>query len=1114
MSRVSCVTLIALLLVGGLTAAEEGRLLRFPDVSVDKIAFMHGGDIYLAPRAGGPAVRLTNHPGIEMFPKFSPDGQKIAFSGQYDGDVSVYCMPVSGGSPKRLSYHPGVANMSERNAIDNIVMGWSRDGKSVLYRGRKEVHDSWEGKAYLVNAEGGLSEPLPMKTAGFTSFSPDGKKVAYCPIFRDFRTWKRYKGGMAQDVWTFDLGTLEAKKITDWIGTDNMPMWYQDRIYFNSDRPDGKLNLFCYDLNTGQTRQVTQFTEFDVRWPSLGPDAIAFENGGYIYLLDLPSETVHKVVIEMAGDELNTRPEFVKVSDNIQDFELSPDAKRAVFAARGDVFTVPAKEGNTRNLTNSSGAVDHYVCWSPDGKWIAYVSDETGEDEIYLINQDGTEKVRLTTDGHCRRYEMAWSPDSKRLVYSDKELKLYAIDIATKKVTQLDSSTRNEFHGFAFSPDSRFLAYNKQLKNTIQAIFVYDFTDGAIHQITAGYTNDYSPSFDPDGKYLYFISERKFNPLLGSYEFQFVNSGIDDIYLILLSAKEKSPFAPESDEVAVTGEEDKGKDKDKEKKGGPGGPGMPKEGEGEKAEPVKVTIDFEGIFDRQVAIDLPAGNYGGLLAYPGGFFYASNPLFGLMGPVGNPDGALHKYDLKEKKDDVFASGVNAYTLTPKGDKIMIQQRGAYRILPTAGGGGDAGPGPGGPPGGGSDRLDLSNMEMKLDRKAEYVQMFNEAWRLERDFFYDANMHGVDWPKMKARYAPLLPYVDHRFDLTYVISEMISELSCSHTYAGGGDLARIPSSGVGLFGCDFTVDKANNRLRITNILKGENWDVALRSPLTEPDNGVKEGEYLLAIDGKEVTAGIDPYSLTENTVGKLVTLKVNDKPTMTGARDVVIKPLAAEDKLRYYDWVERNRAYVDSASGGKIGYIHVPDMDGEGLVRFLKMFYHQSRREGLIIDDRWNGGGFVSQLILDRLRVPFGGVAVSRCFEPGPAPDNAITAHLLALQNEFSVSDGDNFPHFFQLYKLGKTMGKRTWGGIVGIRGYRQLSDGGYITAPEFTELNPEGKWVVEGVGVVPDIEVDNPPDRLARGYDDQLIQGVQYLLKKIKDEPRPLPPYPGPPAER
>lgn len=1079
--------------------ADEGRLLRFPDVSKDKVAFVYAGDIYTAPRAGGMAVRITSHEGMELFPKFSPDGQYIAFTGQYDGDRSVYVMPAGGGEPKRLTFHPAVQNTSERMGPENIVMGWSRDGKSVLYRSRKETQDSWDGRAYLVNANGGFSEPLPMKVAGFTSFSPDGKKVAYCPIFRDFRTWKRYMGGMAQDVWIFDLKSYESKKITDWQGTDNMPMWYGDKIYFNSDRAK-TLNIFCYDVNTGQTRQVTNFTDYDVRWPSLGADGIIFENGGYLYVLDLPSETMHKVVIQMTSDNNSIRPEFVDVSDNIQDFDVSPDGKRAVFSARGEVITVPAKEGNTRNLTNSSGAHDKNVAWSPDGKWIAYNSDETGEEELYLISQDGSQKIRLTTDGNCRRYEMAWSPDSKKLIFSDKSLKLYSIDVDTKKVTQIDSSTKNEFHQFSFSSDSRYIAYGKQLENDISAVFIYSYDDGKVHQVTPGYTNDYHPSFDPDGKYLYFISERRFNPILGSYEFQFINSNIDDLYLILLSAKEKSPFAPESDEVAVTEKTaaDKGKKTDKN-------PAAGKEKEEEAAkEPVKVTIDFDGIYDRQVAIDLPAGNYNGLVAIPGGFFYASNPIFGLMGPVGRREVVLHKYDMKEKKDNDFAIGVAGYAIVPKGDKMLLHTRGGYNIVSTSGEKASLE----------DNQLDLSNMDMKLDRKAEYVQMFNEAWRLERDFFYDKYMHGVDWPKMREKYQVLLPYVANRFDLTYVISEMISELCCSHTYAGGGDLVSIPSSKVGLFGCDFAIDRQNNRIKIVHILKGENWDEDLRSPLTEPDIDVKEGDYLLAIDGKEVTADIDPYSLTENTVGKLVTLKVNSKPTMTGAREVTIKPLASETSLRYYSWVEKNRAYVDSVSDGKVGYIHVPDMDGDGLVRFSRMFYNQIRRQGLIIDDRWNGGGFVSQLILNRLRQPLASVGVSRNFESGPSPDNAVNAHLITLQNEFSVSDGDNFPHYFRFYGLGPLMGKRTWGGIVGIRGFRPLADGGFVTVPEFTEYGLDGKWMVENIGVVPDIEVDNLPDRLANGYDDQLSQAVSYLLKKIKEDPKTLPPFPGPPAKR
>ncbi len=1096
MKRFRCLAIAVLLIAGSISAAEEGRLLRFPNVHKDKIAFVYAGDIYIAPRTGGQAMRLTSHEGLELFPRFSPDGKTIAFTGQYDGDFSVYVMSVEGGEPKRLTYHPAIKRTSDRMGPENIVMGWHPDGKSILFRSRKEPQDVWDGRAYLVSPDGGLPEPLPMKVAGLTSFSPDAKKVAYCPIFRDFRTWKRYKGGMAQDIWIFDLESHKAEKMTDWVGTDNVPMWYRDRIYFNSDRT-GTLNLFCYDTNTGQTRQVTEFTEYDVRWPSLGPDGIAFENGGYVYVLDLPSEEHHKVSVQLASDRHAVRTEFIKLSDQIHEYEISPDGKRAVFSARGEVITVPAKEGNTRNLTNSSGSHDKLPAWSPDGKWIAYISDETGEDELYLVSQDGSERVRLTTDGNCRRFGMKWSPNGKKLAFSDKNLKLYFIDIDKKETVQIDKSDYTELHDFSWSPDSRYLAYSKRLANGIHALFVYFFDDGQIRQITPGYVNDFSPVFDPDGKYLYFLSERNFNPILSRYDFEFVNNAITNLYLVILSADEKSPFAPKSDEVEIaeTGKPGKG-----EKKG--------KEGDSEKDNDddkvVEVKIDFDGIYDRQMAFDLPAGNYGELSAISGAVFYASRPMWGLRGTVGKDKTTLHKYDLEEEKDHEFASDVSGYVLAANSEKMLVERKSNYHIIPVSGESAKFE----------DNHLDLSHMKMKLDHRAEYVQIFNEAWRLHRDFFYDENMHGVDWEKMRERYRVLLPYAAHRFDLTYVIGEMAGELCCSHTYVGGGERPKIPSSGVGLLGVDFDIDNEHNRIKIARILKGENWDEDLRSPLMEPDIDVKEGDYLLAIDGKEITADVNPYSLTENCVDRLVTLTVNDRPTMKGAREMTVKPLADESGLRYYNWVEDNRAFVDSVSGGKIGYIHIPDMGGYGLVRFIEMFYHQMHKEGLIVDVRYNGGGFVSHMVLDRLRENLTGVSISRNTAPRPLPGDAVSAHMITLHNEYSCSDGDIFPYYFRFYGLGPLMGKRTWGGVVGINRFNRLTDGGYITVPGYTQYSLESKWVMENHGVDPDIEVDNPPDRMADGYDDQLISAVAYMMKKIEEEPRKLPPYPGPPEKR
>jgi len=894
-------------------------------------------------------------------------------------------------------------------------------------------------------------------------------------------------------VWVFDLKNYDSNKITDWEGTDNMPMWFEHRIYFNSDRT-GNLNLFCYDLNTQKTRRVTDFTEYDVRWPSLGPDGIAFENGGYVYLLDLPSETVHKVDIHLATDRHTVRTEFVKVSDKIRGFDISPDAKRVVFCARGELFTVPAKEGNTRNLTNLSGSNERKPRWSPDGKWIAYISDSDGEEELYIISHDGKEKIRLTTDGYCHRYQPAWSPDSKKLVFSDKELFLYYLDIESKKLYQIDKSNRNEIRSYSWSPDSKYLAYSKRGENRITAIYIYSFEDKKIHQVTPGFTHDYSPVFDPDGKHLYFLSERNFNPIMSDYEFEFVNNAITNLYLIVLSAEDKSPFAPKSDEVGIKeegGEEKEDEEKDKDKKK-------------EKEKPVEVRIDFDGIYGRQVAFDLPAGNYRGLGAISGAVFYTANPMYGLRGKVGTGERELHKYDMKEKKDHLFASDISGYRISSKGKKMLLKKKKNFYIIKTSGEKADLK----------ESQLDLSKMEMRLDRKSEYKQIFDEVWRMERDFFYDQRMHGVDWKKMKERYEVLLPYVSHRYDLSYALGEMVGELCCSHTYIGGGDKPKIPSNKVGLLGVDFEIDQESNRIRIARILRGENWDEKLRSPLLDPGIDVKVGDYLLAIDGKELTASINPYSLTENTVGNTITLTVNKKPTIKGAHEITVRPISSEEALRYFNWVEDRREKVDLVSGEKIGYIHLPDMDSFGLVRFTKMFYHQLRKPGLIIDVRYNGGGFVSGLILERLRRIVVAMGASRTFTEGPAPGAGIHAHMITLLNEFSCSDGDYFPYFFKEYKLGPLMGKRSWGGVVGIRGYRPLIDGGYYTVPEFSIYSFEGEWVMENYGVDPDIEVENSPTRLALGYDDQLDQAIEYVMKKLQAKPKEFPPRPGPPPSR
>ena len=799
------------------------------------------------------------------------------------------------------------------------------------------------------------------------------------------------------------------------------------------------------------------------------------------------------------------RPEYVDVSDKVRYIDLSPCGKRAVFGARGDIFTVPADKGNTVNLTKTSGANEREPQWSPDGKWIAYISDESGEEELYLVKPDGAEKTRMTTDGYCHKYDPAWSPDSRKLIFSDKELDVFLVDIETKAVKKIDSPTRSETRSFSWSPDSRYVAYGKTLENRISAIFMYCLDDGKIRQVTPGFTNDYAPEFDPDGKYLYFLSERTFNPILSSYEFEFVNNAITNLYLLVLDANEKSPFTPLEDDDS--GEEEsvgKGEDRDREHERDRDKDHKKDKDKDAGKEVSPVRIDFDGIYDRQVAFDLPSGNYRGIDAVSGAVFYTTGPIRGLAGRVTQDKPSLHKYDIKKEKDHVFAEGVSTYSIAADGEKMIIGKNGGYHIVDVVG-----------PKASFDDNsVDLSQMEMRVDRRAEYVQMFEDTWRMERDFFYDANLHGVDWQKMHDRYAPLLPYCQDRGDLNYVLGEMVGELCCSHTYVGGGDRVKIDGSEIGLLGVDFEIDHANSRVRFARILRGENWDKKLRSPLTEPGVDIREGDYLLAINGEEITAAVNPYRLTENSVDRIITLTVNDKPSLNGAREVEVKPIASEESLRYYNWVEDRRLYVDSVSGGEIGYIHIPDMDSYGLVRFAKMYYHQFRKPGLIIDVRYNGGGFVSGLILERLRREIVCMGASRTFANGPSPGGGIRAHMVTLLNEFSCSDGDYFPFFFREYDLGPLMGKRSWGGVIGIRGYRPLMDGGYYTAPEFSIYSLDGEWLMENEGVHPDIEVDNLPDRIARGYDDQLDKAIEYVTEKMKTEPRPLPPVPAPPTPR
>jgi tricorn protease len=1084
----------------------EGRLMRFPDIHKDKIVFSHAGDLWLVSSSGGEARRLTTDPGLELFPKFSPDGKWIAFTGQYDGNFNVYVMPAEGGQPKQLTFEPDIAPVPERMGPNNEVITWLPDSQHILFLSRRDTFNDWFGRLFTVSIEGGMPVRLPIDKGGLTSFSPDGTKIAYNRIFRNFRTWKRYTGGMHQQISIYDLKNNTYELVADDPHTSTYPMWHDDIIYFGSDRgPEHRINLYSYNLKTRQVKQLTDFKDYDVDWPSLGPDAIVFANGGYLYTFDLKSQKAKKLTVYLPGDRDLARSRWTNVAHYITDFDISPDGNRAVFTARGDIYTVPAKEGSIRNLTQTPGINEHYAAWSPDSKWLAYLSDRTGEDELYITPQDGMGKeIRITTDGRMTRMPPVWSPDSKKLLFADKDVRLFYVDVDQKTPVFIDQGKYNDITQYVWSPDSKWVAYAKQEENTNSTINLYSLVDKKITPATSSFNNSSSPSFDPDGKYLVFLSERDYNEVLGVYDFEFANPKADRVYLITLRADLPSPFAPRSDEAGKKTDESADKDEAK-----------PGDKEKKEAEDVvkNFRIDLAGIENRVVAVPMAPENIMRVKAGKNGVYYSTGPINGLAGPLAGEEPAIHVYDLKERKDNVLVTGAIPFELSFDGSKLIYAGG--------AGGGGEEEVGPrsqtfgiidakpsGTPHKVGDGALNLSSMEMRIDPPAEWNQMFNEVWRQERDFFYDTSMNGVDWAGERARYAPLLPYVADRYDLTYVLGEMIGELGNSHTYTGGGDYPDLHSVNLGLLGVDYELDAASGLYRFKKIYPGENWDASLRSPLTEPGVVVKEGDYLIAVNGRDLKAPHAPNELFVNTAGQNVTLTVNSQPSATGTHNIVVKPLSTEYPLRQLDMVNTNRRKVDQATGGRVGYIYIPDMSGEGLSQFVKQFFPQIRKQGLIIDVRYNGGGFVDQLIFERLRRVLAGMDSARNFASGTIPDVVFNGSMVCITNHYAASDGDIFSYFFKKYHLGPLIGTRTWGGVRGIRGYIPLMDGGYITRPEFSVYALDSQWVIENHGVEPDIEIDNRPDLVMKGQDPQLEKAIEVVMKAIQEHPKRLAPRP------
>ena len=1054
--------------------AEEARLLRFPATNGSDIVFSYAGDLYKVSVRGGEAKRLTSHVGYEMFPHFSPDGKTIAFTGQYDGNTEVYTIPADGGEPLRVTYTATNQrdDVGDRMGPNNIVTAWTADGAKIVYRNR--IGSGFGGKLYTVAKEGGLSEVIPLPEGGFCSFSPDGKRLAYNRVMREFRTWKYYRGGMADDVWIYDAGKKTVENITNNRAQDIFPMWVGDEIYFLSDR-DRTMNLFVYDTKTKTTSKVTDFTEYDIKFPSTNGQLIVFENAGYIYRFDPATKKAEKVNITLASDHLYARSEIKDGGRYMRGASLSPDGKRVVVTARGEIFNLPVEKGVTKNIVRTPGAHERSATWSPDGKHIAYISDATGETELYMQPAEGGEAVQLTknNDTYIRNFE--WSPDSKSIVYTDRKNRINLLNVATKQVTEVLRDPKKEPYEVTFSPDSKWLAYTRMADNEYDIIYLYRIDDKKEFQVTDRWYDSGSPTFSTDGKYLVFTSMRDFNPTYGSKEWNHVYGYSNGVYLALLTKDTPSPFLTKDDgskaepkKVEINVEEGKKKETDEKK----------------KPEGVTVKVDADGLSDRIVKLPLPQGYHGNLYSDGQKVYYSRN-------------NSTYVYDLNKQKEETVAEGARMW-VEPGGKKAGFFKNKQLFVKDIPSGKIDL-----------KDPVNFSDMKITIDYAKEWAQIFDEAWRAFRDGFYLENMHGVDWKAMKKKYGVLLPYVKNRQDLTYLIGEMIGELNCGHAYVNTGETNRPQRIKTGLLGAEISRDKSGF-FRLEKILPGESWSPALRSPLTEPGIKAQVGDFIVAIDGVPTNTVNDLYALLVGKADVPTELSLNGKAQLNGARKVVIRPLEEEYSLYHYQWVKNNIEKVDKASGGKIGYIYIPDMGVDGLNEFAKYFYPQLDKEGLIIDDRANGGGNVSPMILERLaREPYRMTMRRGSTRNGTVPDAVLVGPKVCLINKYSASDGDLFPWGFRALKLGKLIGTRTWGGIVGITASLPFIDGTDVRVPFFTSYDMNGNWMVENEGVEPDILIDNDPVKEWNGEDEQLNRAIEEVMKELKNR-KPLPKTPAP----
>jgi tricorn protease len=1047
----------------------EGRLMRHPDIYGDRIVFVYEDDLWMVPKAGVRAVRLTSHPGVEMLPKFSPDGKWIAFTASYDGGRDVYVMPSEGGEPKRLTFHP---------EVDEVVE-WFPDGKSILFTSARTIHR----EVYRVSMEGGFQEPIAVDRIRHAGFSPDGKRLAFTRSDADRMNWKGYKGGEQPDIWIGNLDTRTFEKITNYRGYDIYPMWHGNAIFFLSDR-DGWMNLYALSLADRKTTQKTFHKNWEVEEASIGGDAIVYSCEGCLWVYDIAADKSEKIAVDIPSDRWLIRETYVDPDDYIQELTLSRDGKTAVVQARGDVYLLDGKAA--MNLTETPESNEFYPALSPDDRWVAFFSDRTGDYELYIASSKKTgDWIRLTQGLDAWPYHPVWSPDSKKILFDDNKYCLYYVDKDRKDLIKIDSTPYQrddeiywEVFEYNWSPDSKWIVYSKCEENTNSSIFLYNVDSKRIARLTDDRYDDTSPAFDKNGKLLYFLSLRNFDPLLDPFMDNHVNANMSVVMAVQLRSGQAPPFDSENEDTTA-------------------------------AKPFR--IDLGGISDRIFAAPVPAGTYSRLQACENGFFYLSKEDYGFPGwfefvhPKSVMDYSLFKFNVKVKRTEEVIHGIGYYNLSGDGSKVAYLSGSLSGVVEPEG---EKIPGDG--------ALDWQGLKQKIAAEKEYQQIFRTVWNQVRLFFYDPAMHGVDWKAVRKKYEPLIPYAGNRSDLNALIGKMVGELSVSHEYIlDPGDESRKPRDrliSVGLLGADMEPDTAIGLYQFKRIVRGRNWDNSVRNPLEAPDVGVKEGDYLLAIDGQPVSAREDYLAHLVDKAGKKVKLTFNGKPDTAGAKTTEIQPLHSERQLRQAEWAEDNYRKVSEASQGRVGYIYLSDMDEQGFCEFEKGFRAERYRDALIIDVRGNSGGFISWFILDKLERKLAFFCKTRDFESVHYPHGVHPGPTVFLCDENTASDGEIFVKLVQKFKLGPVIGTDTWGGLVGINNMIPAADGALISQSNVGFFDPAaGKWIVENEGAHPDVVLENRPEEIVIGQDRQLDKAVKTALDLLARNPKPSaisPPFP------